>query len=287
MRLPTRRLQLSPLPGSRAEVPKQNDSRSEPIKVLFWIQNFFGGVVMTPCSVRGILSMAVMVLFLNNPALQADTQHAERAHEAGDYKTAFTEFLGEAQKRNAVAQGWLGLMYYRGEGVSKDYQEALKWFQEAAQQQDPRGLNGMGILHQYGRAVKKDYAKALEWYRRSAELGYAAAKNNIGYMYEEGLGLPQDIDMAAILYRESAEQGYGMAQNNLGLLYAKGKGVKKDGVQAHMWLNLAVSNGFKPAEKWLKRVEKELTPEQVVEAKRLAQDWVEKSGRGEGEGPDK
>jgi TPR repeat protein len=104
--------------------------------------------------------------------------------------------------------------------------------------------------------------------------------NGLGYMYQKGKGVPKDDEESVKWYRKAAKQGYPKSQNNLGLMYARGKGVSKDAVLAYMWLDLAASGGFQKAEKWLKKVKKKMTPEQIEEAKKLAQEWREKGGRG-------
>ncbi len=101
---------------------------------------------------------------------------------------------------------------------------------------------------------------------------------NLGYAYEQGRGVARDFEEAAKWYRRAAERGDIAAQANLGTLYANGLGVEQDDVQAHMWLNLAASRAKGPiARRRLmgKRdsVAARLTPEQLTEAQRLAQDW--------------
>jgi TPR repeat protein len=48
-------------------------------------------------------------------------------------------------------------------------------------------------------------------------------------------------------YRKAAEQGNARAQLGLGYMYLNGRGVIQDNVYAHMWSNIAASNGNKDA----------------------------------------
>ena len=74
---------------------------------------------------------------------------------------------------------------------------------------------------------------------------------------------------------KAAEQGYALAQVNLGLLYANGQGVPQDYVQAHMWVNLAGAQMVVPgAINRRDKLEKEMSPEQIAEAQRLARAWL-------------
>jgi TPR repeat protein len=84
---------------------------------------------------------------------------------------------------------------------------------------------------------------------------------------------------AAKWYRLSAEQGDRDAQFRLGLMYLESKGVPQDYVQAHFWLNLAVSQA---SASWKKRdvavalrehAASKMTPAQVAEAQKLAREW--------------
>ena len=57
-------------------------------------------------------------------------------------------------------------------------------------------------------------------------------------------------------------------------MYYKGDGIPQDIVRAHMWLNIAVTNGANP--KVRDTVAKKMTPAQLKEAQRLALEWLEK-----------
>jgi hypothetical protein len=50
-------------------------------------------------------------------------------------------------------------------------------------------------------------------------------------------------------------------------------------VQAYFWCNLAASliGGFFPVEKTRDELEESMTPEQILEAQRLARDWKPKN----------
>jgi len=48
------------------------------------------------------------------------------AAESGDFKTAHSLWLAEAEMGNLAAQGYLAILYLKGQGVAKDEQQALK-----------------------------------------------------------------------------------------------------------------------------------------------------------------
>ena len=89
----------------------------------------------------------------------------------------------------------------------------------------------------------------------------------------------QDYATAAAWWSRAAEQGFAKAQNNLGIAFAFGEGVPRDLVEAHKWLNLAVSRAANadvgPFTNTRNLIEKQMTPAQVAEAQRRARDWAE------------
>lgn len=74
-----------------------------------------------------------------------------------------------------------------------------------------------------------------------------------------------------------AEQENPLAQFYLGALYQDGLGVPQDYVQAHMWYNLAGTNGNQDAVEFRDRLAGKMTPAQIAEAQKLAREWKSKS----------
>jgi hypothetical protein len=210
---------------------------------------------------------APLILFLSflmaGSAIAEPFEDATNAYHSGDYETAYRLIKPLAEGGLPEAQLNLGLLYEKGQGVPQDYAEALKWNLKAAEQGN---------------------AKALNWYRKAAEQGNAEAQFHLGRMYDERRGVPQNYAEAVKWYREAAEQGFVEAQTNLGVMYFTGLGVRKDYVLAHMWFHLATSR-YPPSEKSKrKRTEKfrdiaasKMTPAQIAEAQRLAQEWKPKT----------
>ena len=87
--------------------------------------------------------------------------------------------------------------------------------------------------------------------------------------------MQQDAARAAQWYRKAADQGNALAQAHLGLMYEHGYGVPTDAVLARMWLNLAVSRApsLSMAVKLRNEVAAKMTPAQIAEAKRSAEEW--------------
>jgi TPR repeat protein len=59
---------------------------------------------------------------------------------------------------------------------------------------------------------------------------------------------------------------------NLAAMYFDGEGVFKDYVKSYLWLDLSESNGNQQARRDLAGLANLMTPQQIDEAKKLAQD---------------
>ena len=98
---------------------------------------------------------------------------------------------------------------------------------------------------------------------------------NHAYAYRKGAGIAQDYTEAAVWYRKAAEQGSISSQFDLVFLYYKGLGVSQDYVQSYMWATIAIAGGHERASANRDIVANEMTAEQIAEAEKLAQKWLE------------
>ncbi len=77
------------------------------------------------------MMLAAVVVLVAAPAC-TDYEAGKEAYDRGDYATALTKFRPLAQQGDARAQYNLGVMYYRGYGVTKDDVLAHMWLNLAA-----------------------------------------------------------------------------------------------------------------------------------------------------------
>ena len=207
-----------------------------------------------------------------------------RAAEAGD--THAQEKLEEiteqvstqraAEAGDAFAQYKLA-GYHLVRGGDENDAEAVKWFRLAAEQGNAFAQGMLGYMYADGSGVAQDHAEADKWYRRAvegyrpmAEAGDADAQASLGEMYYKGRGVAQDDAEAVKWYRLAAEAGNAFAQNNLGDMYANGVGVEPDYILAYMWKDLA-ADVYSFMKKDRDKVAKDMTPEQIAEAKAMAE----------------
>ena len=81
-------------------------------------------------------------------------------------------------------------------------------------------------------------------------------------------------------WRPLAEKGNADAQYLVGGMYATGQGVIRDWVFAHMWGNLAASNGNENGGKLREIAAKNMTPADLSTAQKLARECVLKKYKG-------
>jgi hypothetical protein len=148
------------------------------------------------------------------------------------------DYLARAEGGDANAQMWLGAGYEQGWFGKTDFQEAFRWLSRAAAQGNPDAQVSLGQTYENGEGVKQDYAQAAHWYRKAAD-----------HVPDFG--------------------GAGQGRNNLGLLYMEGLGVPNDYIQAYMWFSLT---SWDPNPN-LSHAKDQLTPTQVSEAERMAEEW--------------
>ena len=180
-------------------------------------------------------------------SLTPDFGRASDAYDIGDYATAYTHYKALAEQGNAIAQFNLAIMYKKGRGVPKDYTKAVEWFRKAADQGDALAKYQLGKMYLSGHGVRQNDAEAFKWIQGSAELGYSKAQYHTGVMYKLGQGVPENK------------------------------------VLAYMWFSVAVSRSYYPENRKAtiarRTVADKMTPAEIAEAQRLAQEWAPKKER--------
>ena len=193
----------------------------------------------------GVLGVFLVVALTPVAAMSGPFEDGLKAHNVGDYGTAWRLLRPLAEQGDAAAQYGLGVMYERGRGVRQNDVEAVKWYRLAAKQGHAKAQSNLGLMYVNGQGVMRDHAEAVKWFRLAAVQGNAEALSNLGYMYGHGRGVQQDY------------------------------------VLAHIWFTLAASR-FPPGEehdnaaKGRDWAAKHMTPAQIAEAQKLAREWSPK-----------
>ncbi len=215
---------------------------------------------------------SILTLALSRPAFAGPLTDASAALRRGDYETAYALVRPLADRGLAVAELVLGVMHGGGHGVPRNDAEAVNWLQRAADQGCAEAQTILGVMYAKGQGVTQNDAKAAQWFRKGADQDHAAAQSNLGLMYAEGRGVAQNDAEAVKWFAKAADQGLVEAQTILGLMYVKGQGVTQNYLLAHMWLNLAAAQGEARALADRDCLARMMTPAQIAEAQRLAQE---------------
>ena len=255
---------------------------------------------------KHISIILALLMMLCSPVAAQDFDKGLAAAQAGDFATAFKEWLPLAEAGDVNAQFRLGIMYdngdgvtqnhkeavkwYKlaaeqghpnsqfnvglryenGQGVNQDYQTAIKWYKLAAEKRNPRAEDALGSFYKLGHGVTQNYQEAIKWYKLSSEQGYSRAQHNMALMYYDGLGVTKDYQEAAKWYKLAAEQGYPKAQEALGVLYVRAEGVTQDYAMAYLWFSIGADNGNKKSLQYRDMIAKEMTPAAVTKAQAMA-----------------
>ena len=123
--------------------------------------------------------------------------------------------------------------------------------------------------------ARKEYAAAMKLLRPLAEKGHALAQYQVALMHKMGLGVTKDQKEAKKWSRLAAKQGNPQAQLLLGsLYYTHDSDESPDVVRAYMWYEAAAEQGNAEAKKELVSLSKEMSPQQVTDARDKAQKCV-------------
>ena len=158
---------------------------------------------------------------------------------------------------------------------SGDYETAFNEWQPLAEAGDPRAQFGLGSLYADGFGVPMDDALALDWFGRAAEQGNPNAQHRLGVMHQNGWGVPMSDASAVGWYEKAAEQGFVESQVALGQVYAASYSAQFDPVKAYKWFAIAVELDDFDAKFKLEEAAKQLTAEQIGQAKQLANEWLQ------------
>jgi TPR repeat protein len=93
------------------------------------------------------------------------------AVKAGDYSTAFREFLVLAYQGNPAAQYNIGYMNEMGNGIPVNYPHALEWYGRAANRGHRGAEYRIGLMYEIGQGIKQDLTEARKWYVSATQKG--------------------------------------------------------------------------------------------------------------------
>ncbi|HBC52981.1 MAG TPA: hypothetical protein DCZ06_01850 [Alphaproteobacteria bacterium] len=149
---------------------------------------------------------------------RAGFAEALSAFDAGDYQTAYDEWLPLANNGDSAAQRNIGHLLRRGLGIPQDLQNAALWYERAAQAGQIGAAVNLAFMYLDGTGVPQDVRKAADWFRLAARQGHALASYNLGVLYDRGWGVVRDPRRAQDLYIQADRLGLTLADTRLARL---------------------------------------------------------------------
>lgn len=116
-----------------------------------------------PQELKQALSVFAFMFVLVGHAIADSISDAEDAFDSGDYEKAAILFRHLAEQGDSDAQINLGMLYYRGQGVTQDYLEAASWYRRSSKQGNAFAQFDLGLMYEDGRGVMQDNTQAYKW----------------------------------------------------------------------------------------------------------------------------
>ena len=202
-------------------------------------------------------------------------------------KENFNKMSSLARVGNSVAQCTLGYAYKMGYvGVKPDMVMAKQWLLQSAEQNNSSAQLLLAQIYE-GSHLPQDNKEALVWYNRAAEQGDSSAQEFLAWSYQNGVHVEHNDAKAVKWWLRAANQGNLLGAVFLAESYRDGAhGLSRNLVQAYAWRCIANHIGeiwsafatipqkqIDGEKRYLAEYEQGMTPEQIEEAKSIAQQW--------------
>ena len=139
-----------------------------------------------------------------------------------DFEAARKYFELALKKGSLVAYGFLGQIYYRGEGLAQDLPKAFHYFREGIRSSGAgsgAAYNGMGLCYMHGIEVAKDSTEALEYFLKAIQNGSVEGMYNAAILMLNDQS-PAYQDIAIDLLMTASKQGFLLANYELARIYS-------------------------------------------------------------------
>ncbi len=160
-----------------------------------------------------------------------------------------------------------------GHGLDEKAIEAVRqWkFQPALKNGEPVAVqvNVEVAFHLYGYRMEKK----IQELERRANAGDAKSELELSEAYFQGKGVAKNESAGYRLLQRAANQGLPKAQFQMGEYAASHGDGPEDNIVACMWYALAERNHYKHSDKRSKELAARMSPENVAEAQKRAQEW--------------
>lgn len=154
----------------------------------------------------------------------------------------FEALRAKAIEGNAEAMNRLALCYYSGNGCKKDPKEAVKWLRLAVRLLNPHAQCNLAVFLSQGDGCERNIIEAVTLLNMAIDNGYSKAQEYLRAIF------PQ-LEDAMIKDSEDTELRYQVA-----VCQSKGNGCEKNIIMAAVNLNIAIFQGSRKAEGYLRTI---------------------------------
>ena len=155
--------------------------------------------------------------------------------------------------------------------------EALKWYLKAAGNNTAAHSRNGHYTPGSGRWFRLLSSEGVRLTRIAAEAGNIYAQFNTGLRYHYGEGVDRDYKIAEEYFLMAALAGLVEAQKYVGEAHAMANPVNTNNVYVNTWFIIAARGGNKQAEVFKKKLESNMSAENIQAAQRAADVWISKN----------
>ncbi len=190
-----------------------------------------------------------------------------------------SKYIKAAEQGDLAAQIHLAEIYRTGEGVVKNDSQAVYWTIKSAEQEKNEKPSSEVAKQDYVHSpfqlsLMEDATKKYAEYLEQAQQGHADAQYQLGISYSQGKGVSIDKAEALGWFLKAAEQGHSDALFKLAKIYELGSDIEQNFVLAQTFYNLSEVAGNKNASTSKEMLRKKMTKDQLLEAKKLSEEWT-------------
>jgi len=158
-------------------------------------------------------------------------------------------FKEAVKKGSGLGAGYLGDMYYLGDGVQVDKAEAEHWYEIGANLRDPSAQFRLGLMLSTDQRRGNDFKRAITLLRQSANAGLIPAKHQLGLLLAQHPQLANSPDEAISLLKQASLAGSWKSSIVLGVLARDGKGMQINPEEAYYHFRVANLQGGEKADR--------------------------------------
>lgn len=187
-----------------------------------------------------------IIFFIGLAAHSASLDEGVDAYLLNRPSVAMSIWMPLAKRGDPKAQNNVGLLYQKGEAVSKNDRKAIEWYRKAIIQGLPEAHHNLALLlyEQDTTAVNEEVFNLLTY---ASKQNVIASTYMLGLMHYQGSGIEQDLNSASKLWELAAKKGSLEAQFMLAMLHQSGDLGPPRYDLAFIWSKIATDNGYEIA----------------------------------------